>query len=253
MRNTTHEQEEASAEGGVTAVTRALSLMEAFEVGESTLSLAELSRRSGMHKTTALRLARTHTSREDVIVLEAAYHGHTTTLVDVSPYKFNGPGGRGAKRWVHVAPIPDDYRGPYKREDPQAGLKYARQVEEIIESVHQDGGAIAAFLAETLPSVGGQIVLPPGYLNAVYRAVRAAGGVTIHHRLGTVVAGAHRDALLVEDGAEVVGVHSLHDEGHQRGLVSRGAEDADVRLRAHGPRRFGEERRLVRRDRFAVV
>ena len=48
-----------AAPTGVIAVTRALSLMEAFEVGESTLSLAELSRRSGMHKTTALRLART--------------------------------------------------------------------------------------------------------------------------------------------------------------------------------------------------
>ncbi|SIQ38414.1 IclR family transcriptional regulator [Pseudacidovorax sp. RU35E] len=46
-------------EGGVIAVTRALSLMEAFEVGESALSLAELSRRCGMHKTTVLRLART--------------------------------------------------------------------------------------------------------------------------------------------------------------------------------------------------
>jgi DNA-binding IclR family transcriptional regulator len=45
--------------GGVIAVTRALTLMEAFQVGEATLSLAELSRRSGMHKTTALRLART--------------------------------------------------------------------------------------------------------------------------------------------------------------------------------------------------
>lgn len=51
--------EQAEAGGGVIAVTRALSLMEAFEVGEATLSLAELSRRSGMHKTTALRLART--------------------------------------------------------------------------------------------------------------------------------------------------------------------------------------------------
>jgi DNA-binding IclR family transcriptional regulator len=45
--------------GGVAAVTRALALMEAFAVGESSLSLAELSRRAGMHKTTALRLART--------------------------------------------------------------------------------------------------------------------------------------------------------------------------------------------------
>ena len=34
-------------------------------------------------------------------------------------------------------------------------------------------------IAETLPSVAGQIVFPPGYLGEVYRLVRAAGGVCI--------------------------------------------------------------------------
>ena len=43
----------------------------------------------------AVRLARSHTGREDIIVLEHAYHGHTSTLIDISPYKFNGPGGKG--------------------------------------------------------------------------------------------------------------------------------------------------------------
>ena len=53
-------QPEPGAEpGGVTAVARALALMECFQVGEASLSLAELSRRSAMHKTTVLRLART--------------------------------------------------------------------------------------------------------------------------------------------------------------------------------------------------
>lgn len=46
-------------DGGVIAVTRALQLLDAFAVGESHLSLAELSRRAGLHKTTVLRLART--------------------------------------------------------------------------------------------------------------------------------------------------------------------------------------------------
>jgi hypothetical protein len=63
----------------------------------------------------ALRLARAHTKREDVIVLEHAYHGHTNTLIDISPYKFEGPGGRGKKDWVHVAPLADEYRGLYRR------------------------------------------------------------------------------------------------------------------------------------------
>ena len=51
----------------------------------------------------ALRLARAHTRRRDVIVLDAAYHGNTTTLIDISPYKFNGPAGKGRQPWVHVA------------------------------------------------------------------------------------------------------------------------------------------------------
>ncbi len=48
----------------------------------------------------ALRLARAQTRRDEVIVLEHAYHGNTNTLIDISPYKFDGPGGRGRKPWV---------------------------------------------------------------------------------------------------------------------------------------------------------
>ncbi len=127
----------------------------------------------------ALRLARAHTKHEDVIVLERAYHGHTSTLIDISPYKFDGPGGSGRKPWVHVAPLADDYRGLYRREDKQAGAKYARHVAEILERARADGRGVGAYIAETLPSVGGQIVFPPGYLTEVYSHVRAAGAVCI--------------------------------------------------------------------------
>jgi len=127
----------------------------------------------------ALRLARAHTRREDVIVLEHAYHGHTSTLVDISPYKFNGPGGRGRKPWVHVAPVADDYRGSHRRGDPDLGKKYAAYVAEILERLQSRGQGIAAYIAETLPSVAGQIVFPQNYLPEVYKHVRAAGGVCI--------------------------------------------------------------------------
>ena len=127
----------------------------------------------------ALRLARAHTGREDIIVLEHAYHGHTNTLIDISPYKFDGPGGSGKKPWVHVAPIADDYRGLYRRGDKQAGAKYARHVAEILERTRAEGRPVAAYIAETLPSVGGQIVFPLGYLGEVYRHVRGAGAVCI--------------------------------------------------------------------------
>ncbi len=127
----------------------------------------------------ALRIARAHTGREDILVLEHAYHGHTNTLIDISPYKFNGPGGRGQKPWVHVAPIPDDYRGLYRRGETDLGKKYAAHVGEILASLKREKRGIAAYIAETLPSVAGQIVFPPNYLGEVYKHVRTHGGVCI--------------------------------------------------------------------------
>src|ERR1700731_1372043 len=127
----------------------------------------------------ALRLARAHTGRKDILVLEHAYHGHTNALIDISPYKFDGPGGHGKKSWVHVAPLADDYRGAYRRDDKRAGAKYARHVTEILDRTRADGRGIAAYIAETMPSVGGQIVFPRDYLAEVYRHVRGAGAVCI--------------------------------------------------------------------------
>lgn len=126
----------------------------------------------------ALRLARAHTGSEDVIVLEHAYHGHTNTLIVISPYKFGGPGGTGKKSWVHVAPLADDYRGLYRRGESQIGAKYAQHVGEICQTLLSRGSP-PTFIAETLPSVAGQIVFPANYLSEVYRHVRAAGGVCI--------------------------------------------------------------------------
>jgi 4-aminobutyrate aminotransferase-like enzyme len=133
----------------------------------------------------ALRLARAHTKREDVLVLEHAYHGHTTTLIDISPYKFNGPGGAGRKPWVHVAPLADDYRGEFRRDDPQAGNKYAGQAAAIVQKAKSENRRIAAFIAESLPSVGGQIVFPKNYLSETYKHVRAAGALCIADEVQT--------------------------------------------------------------------
>ncbi|MGH7656304.1 MAG: aminotransferase class III-fold pyridoxal phosphate-dependent enzyme [Gemmatimonadaceae bacterium] len=133
----------------------------------------------------ALRLARAHTRRRDTIVLEAAYHGNTNTLIDISPYKHAGPGGTGAPDWVHTVPIPDVYRGEFKAGDSRAGERYAAYVEKITARLSKRGAGLSAFIAESLPSVGGQIVFPRGYLAAVYRHVRAARGVCIADEVQT--------------------------------------------------------------------
>ncbi|MCH9682725.1 MAG: aminotransferase class III-fold pyridoxal phosphate-dependent enzyme [Deltaproteobacteria bacterium] len=126
----------------------------------------------------AVRLARVATGGRDLIVLEGAYHGHTTSLIDISPYKHDGPGGAGAPSWVHTAPVADTYRGRFR--DPEtAGAEYAEAVGEILERVQREGRQPSGFIAESCPSVGGQILFPEGYLADVYRRVRAAGGLCI--------------------------------------------------------------------------
>ena len=117
----------------------------------------------------AIRLARAHTNATDMIVLEHAYHGNTTTLIDISPYKHDGPGGTGAPEWVHKVPI------PVSEHD-------AQQVDDVIAKLP---APLCAFIAESMPSVAGQIVLPDGYLSRVYAAVRKAGGVCIADEVQT--------------------------------------------------------------------
>jgi 4-aminobutyrate aminotransferase-like enzyme/Ser/Thr protein kinase RdoA (MazF antagonist) len=127
----------------------------------------------------ALRLARARTGRRDVLVLEGAYHGNTSALVEISPYKFRGAGGEGAPEHVHVAPMPDGYRGPHKGAGAETGRRYAADLEEVLGGARERGREIGAFLCEPLLGCGGQIVPPVGYLEPAFRAVRAAGGVCV--------------------------------------------------------------------------
>jgi 4-aminobutyrate aminotransferase-like enzyme/Ser/Thr protein kinase RdoA (MazF antagonist) len=130
----------------------------------------------------ALRLARAHTKRNETIVVDCAYHGNTSAMIDLSPYKFDGPGGRGCPSWVHRVPLPDVYRGQHRGED--AGIRYAESLSQAAEAAEVNGG-VAAFFCESAVSCGGQIILPPGYLRAAYATVRAAGGVSVADEVQT--------------------------------------------------------------------
>jgi len=116
----------------------------------------------------AVRLARAHTGSHGMVVVDGAYHGNTDMLVDLSPYKFLGPGGKGEPEpWVHVVPVPDTYRG--------AERDYAAEMAEIVVNA----APIAGFLVEPMLSCAGQIPLPEGYLAAVSEHVHKEGGLVI--------------------------------------------------------------------------
>jgi 4-aminobutyrate aminotransferase-like enzyme/Ser/Thr protein kinase RdoA (MazF antagonist) len=127
----------------------------------------------------ALRMMRAHTGRENAIVLDWAYHGTTQELIDISPYKFRRKGGKEKKPHVHVAPVPDSYRAPDDWAAAEHGKRYAESVAELIAQMQAKGEGPGFFIAESIPSVAGQVFLPEGYLKDVYRMVRDAGGVCI--------------------------------------------------------------------------
>lgn len=109
----------------------------------------------------ALRLAKIHTGKNTIAVLDHGYHGNTEALINISPYKFNGRGGKGKPDHVQVLPLPDKLRN---------------KITPALPAIQKN---IAAFIGEALPSCAGQVVLPDGYLSQIYSAVRAAGGVCI--------------------------------------------------------------------------
>ncbi|MEE8119848.1 MAG: aminotransferase class III-fold pyridoxal phosphate-dependent enzyme, partial [Gammaproteobacteria bacterium] len=104
----------------------------------------------------ALRLAKCYSGANDVIALEGAYHGHTQAALDVSHYKFAGPGGAGCPSATHVVPMPCTYRGEY-RDKSCAGAEYSTKVVEKIAEMMANDNPPAAFIAESLLSVGGQV------------------------------------------------------------------------------------------------
>ena len=126
----------------------------------------------------AMRMAKVYSGERDMIAIEAGYHGNTGATVDVSSYKFDGKGGQGAPEYTSIVPMPDLYRGDYKDSLGASGY-YTRFIQEAIEGLKTKGRNVAGFIAESILSCGGQIVLPEGYLEEAYRIIRAEGGICI--------------------------------------------------------------------------
>ncbi|UWQ49609.1 aminotransferase class III-fold pyridoxal phosphate-dependent enzyme [Leisingera caerulea] len=177
----------------------------------------------------ALRLARAHTGSKGMVTPEHGYHGNTTGAISISAYKFNKPGGVGQADWVELVEVADDYRGSYRRGDPDRAQKFADLVDPAIARLLEKGHGVAGFIAETFPSVGGQIIPPQGYLAAVYEKIRAAGGVCIADevqtglgRLGAYYFGfEHQGAL-----PDIVVIGKPIGNGHPLGVLATTKEIA---------------------------
>jgi len=68
-------------------------------------------------------------------IVDYAYHGHTQSLVDISPYKWAQAvdGKNYCPSTTHVVACPDSFRGKYRGMTHETGLNYAKEVETVLE------------------------------------------------------------------------------------------------------------------------
>jgi 4-aminobutyrate aminotransferase-like enzyme/Ser/Thr protein kinase RdoA (MazF antagonist) len=171
----------------------------------------------------ALRMAWAYTGGTEKVVIDHAYHGHTQSLIDVSPYKFNGPGGAGCPEHTHVVPLPDMFRGGEKN--------YADHVRRAVQDIRKQNLTLSGFIAESAAGVAGQIFWPAGYFKEAFQFVRNAGGVCIADevQVGFGRMGKHLWAFETQDVVpDIVTLGKPIGNGHPIGAVITTREIAGV-------------------------
>ncbi|MFS0852684.1 aminotransferase [Microbacterium sp. 179-I 3D4 NHS] len=126
----------------------------------------------------ALRLAQAATGRRTVVALREAYHGWTMASDAVTTSAYDNPYALESRPdWVHVADVPNRFRGTYRGDDT-AG-RYLADLDEDFARLADEGRDVAAFVCESVLGNAGGVLLPEGYLAGAYERVRAAGGLCI--------------------------------------------------------------------------
>lgn len=131
----------------------------------------------------AIRMARAHTKRKDIVSVDGAYHGNLTSTMSISPYKTQKLNNHECK-WAHVAPLPCAYRGKFQRDkfggdEATVGRLYASATEQVIEEARARGRQVAAFFVESMVSCGGQTPLPSGYLRQLQKYLKSIGSLLV--------------------------------------------------------------------------
>jgi len=126
----------------------------------------------------ALRLMRIATGGTEVLAFESAYHGWTTATDAVSTSVLDNPRARSTRpAWLHTLSSPNVFRGAFS--GPDAKEHYAEDVRRVLAELHAAGRPVAGLISETVYGNAGGVLLPDGYLEAVYNDVRRAGGLCI--------------------------------------------------------------------------
>jgi 4-aminobutyrate aminotransferase-like enzyme len=167
-----------------------------------------------------LRIALATTGHRDVVAVAEAYHGWTFATDAVSTSTADNPDAVDTRpAWVHTLDAPHTYRGRYRGAE---AVRYAEDAVARIDELAAAGKPPAAFIAEPVYGNAGGLLLPDGYLAAVYDAVRRHGGLAIadevqvgYGRLGEWFWGFEQQGVV----PDVVTVAKAMGNGHPLGAV----------------------------------
>jgi len=124
----------------------------------------------------AIRLARSHTGRQDVVGFWGGFHGKTAGAMALM--------GSEAKHGLGpfppsttLIPYADCYRCPFNLSYPSCGVACADFARKAIKA--QSSGPVAAVIAEPMQGTAGNIIPPPEFIPAVAQAAHEIGALFI--------------------------------------------------------------------------
>ncbi len=125
----------------------------------------------------AMRLARRCTGKQGVIVSEAAYHGNTDLVTQVSPSSYK----QGTvPDWVEILSLDEllaaDQTASEPEEHGRLSQALAEQTRRAIQRLNDKGYGVAALLVDSVFSSDGVVTHPGGFLAPSVEAVQQVGG-----------------------------------------------------------------------------
>ena len=118
----------------------------------------------------AMRIARIGTGAEGFIVTEAAYHGNTALVTEISP---------SALKKRKPAPFVRTVPAPAGNDPASIAASFAANVEAAMADLQNEGYGTAALIVDSIFSSDGIYADPAGFLQPAVAAVRKAGGLFI--------------------------------------------------------------------------
>lgn len=170
------EQAQKLTVGSLTSQPRAELVHQVAEIAPPGLDRLQLYSGGAEAVESALRLARAHTKRQDIVGFWGAFHGKTAGAMSLMGSEARhglGPFLPGTT----LIPYADCYRCPFGLSYPSCGVACADFARKAIKA--QSAGPVAAVIVEPMQGTAGNVIPPPEFLPAVAEATRKAGALLI--------------------------------------------------------------------------